>query len=161
MNRKWKSGMALVVTILSISVLFAGCHSMADQPEETTTSETLTPEGETKKYSYQNFEFELTNVKADRAETMTDDGGNAWTYTIITYYPGATLTVIQADMSDPAYSADGKAYAEWAILLDPADPTKRINSVDDMQPLTITSDMAGIFDPESSLYIFRFEPYAE
>ena len=175
MNRKLKSSMALVLAVISITVLFTGCNSTTDNPGVTNTSrmnssaspsvsqptsEASALEGETKKYDYQNLEFKLTNVKSDRTETMTDDGGNDCTYTVITYYPGSKLTVIKADMSDPAYSADGKAHSEWAILLDPADPTKRIDIIDDMQPLNITSDMGGIFDPESSLYIFKFEPYA-
>lgn len=180
MNRKLNSCMALVLTVISITILFTGCNSTTDNPKVTntssiassaspspsqntsqSTSETPVPESETKRYTYQNLEVELTNVKSDRTETMTDDGGNEWTYTVITYYPGAKLTVIKADMSDPAYSADGKAHSEWAILLDPSDPTNRIDIVDDMQRLNITSDMGGIFDPESSLYVFKFELYAE
>ena len=180
MNRKPNFCMALALTVISITALFTGCNSTTDNPGVTNTSEiaasvspfpsqntsqstskTPAPESETKKYTYQNLEVELTNVKSDRTETMTGDGGNEWTYTVITYYPGAKLTVIKADMSDPAYSADGKAHSEWAILLDPADPTKRIDIVDDMQPLNITSDMGGIFDPESSSYVFKFEPYTE
>lgn len=160
--------MAFVLAVISITVLFAGCNSTdhpnasrMDSSASQPTSETSASDGETKKYDYQNLEFELTNVKSDRTETMTDDDGNEWTYTVITYYLGAKLTVIRAGMSDPAYSADGKAHSEWAILLDTTDPTKRINIVDDLQPLNITSDMGGIFDPESSLYIFKFEPYAK
>jgi hypothetical protein len=124
-------------------------------------SETPTPKGETKRYTYQNLAIELTNVKSERTEAVLADGLDEWQYTVITYYPGATLTVIKADMSDPTYSADGQAHPEWAILLDPADPTQRIDIVDDMQPLNITSDMRGIFDPESSLYVFAFEEYSE
>jgi hypothetical protein len=169
-----------VLTVISITALFAGCRNTTDNPEKTTTlrvtpsassspsqsaspltSETPTLKGETKRYTYQNLEVELTNVKSDRTETMTDDGGNEWKYTVITYYPGAKLTVIKADMSDPAYNADGKAHPQWGVLLDPADPAKRIEITDDMQPFNITSYMGGIYNLEASLYVFKFEEYAE
>lgn len=114
------------------------------------------PTGITKSYIYGNFEIKLTNVKSDRIETMTDDGGNIWRFNVITYYPGATLTVINADMSDAAYSADGKAHPQWGIFLA---EDKRIKITGDTQPFNITSDMVGIYNLESSLYVFKFAEY--
>jgi hypothetical protein len=119
------------------------------------------PKGETKRYSYHNLEVELTNVKSDRTETMIDDGGGEWKYTVITCYPGAELTVIKADMSDPAYSADGKAHPDWGILIDPYNSANRIEITDDMQPVKLNSDMRGVYSLESHLYVFRFEIYQE
>jgi hypothetical protein len=119
--------------------------------------ETSETKGETKRYVYHNLEIELTNVKSDRTETMIDDGGSEWKYTVITCYPGAKLTIINADMSDPAYSADGKAHPNWGIMIDPYNPANRINITDGMQPLELTPDIRGIYNLESSLYVFRFE----
>lgn len=119
------------------------------------------PKGETKSYIYQGLKIELTNVKSDRTETMIDDGGNEWQYIVITYYPGAKLTVIKADMSNPAYTADGKAYPQWGILKEPDNPVNRIKITDDLQPVEITSDLRGVYNLESSLYVFKFETYSE
>lgn len=104
-------------------------------------------------YSYHNLEVELTNVKSDRTETMIDDGGSEWKYIVITCYPGAELTIINANMSDPAYSADSKAHPNWGILVDPYNSANRIEITDDMQPLELNSDMRGVYSLESHLYV--------
>jgi len=114
-------------------------------------------EGETKRYVYQNLEIELTNVLYDRTETMLDNGGGEWRYVVISCRPGAALTVVRADMSDPAYAEDGLAHPQWAILVDPADPSKSIRLTDGMEPVEITPEMRGVYNLESSLYVFRFE----
>ena len=114
-------------------------------------------EGETKRYVYQNLEIELTNVLYDRTETMLDNGGGEWRYVVISCRPGAALTVVNADMSDPAYAEDGLAHPQWAILVDPADPSKSIRLTDGMEPVEITPEMRGVYNLESSLYVFRFE----
>jgi beta-lactamase regulating signal transducer with metallopeptidase domain len=129
--------------------------------EENEPTKTLAPKGEVKKYTYQNLEIELTGVKSDRIETMLDDGGNEWKYTVITCYSGAKLTVIKADMSDPYYNEDGKAHPQWGIIEGEQEHEKRIKITDDFQPMEITSDLKGIFNLEASLYVFRFEVYSE
>lgn len=156
---------AVVLMAAGIVALAAGCsdpaghsepgNTAAAEPSASPDASPAVPAGETKRYSYQNLEVELTNVKSDRTETMTDDGGNPWTYVVITYYPGATLTVIHADMSDPAYAEDGKAHPQWGI-----DGGERIDLSNDTQLLGLTPDMAGVYNLEASLYVFRFEPYA-
>ncbi len=124
------------------------------------TSEIPSLEGETKMYKYQNLEIKMTNVRSERIETMTDDGGNEWKYTVITYYPGAKFTVVKADMSDATYTEGGNSHPQWGILLD-SDTNERIEITDDMQQLDITSDMKGIYNLEASLYVFRFEAYTK
>lgn len=64
-------------------------------------------------------------------------------------------------MSDPAYSADGKAHPQWGILIDPDNPFSRIAITDGKQPIELTPDMRGIYSLESHLYVFRFEIYQE
>ncbi len=125
------------------------------------TNEMSEPKGEIKKYVHQNLEIELTNVKSDRTETMLDDGGNEWKYIIITYYPGAKLTVIKADMSNPAYNADNKSHPQWGILKFSANSEERIKITDDLQPVEITSSFEGVYNIEASLYVFRFEEYTK
>ena len=143
-----------------------GAHAAASPaPSETGAPEatppspsgTASPEGETRRYAYLNLEIELTNVLSDRTETMLDDGGGVWAYTVITLSPGARLSVIRADMSAPAYAEDGLPHPQWGILLNPEDPASRIPITDDLEPLAVTPEMRGIYSLEASLYVFRFE----
>ncbi len=166
-NRKITSIITIVAIIIT-SLLATSCNNTQEEnpgsytPEEESPpiSDTDIPEGETRRYSYHNLEIELTNVRSQRTETVADDGGNKWEYTVIIYYPGAKLTVINADMSDAAYSADEKAHPQWGIQVD-SDTNDRIDIIDDMNQLDITSDMKGIFNLEASLYVFRFERYKD
>lgn len=164
MNRKHAT--AIILLVICFIALFAGCNSSSDTDSKpppspgtsTPPSETLPSQGETKRYTFQNFEFELSNVMSDRTETMRDDAGNEWKYTVITYDPSAKLTVINADMSDATYNEDGKAHPQWGILVNgDADIEERIKITDDLKPLEITPNMVGIYNLEASLYIFRFE----
>ncbi|NLF80708.1 MAG: hypothetical protein GX572_05920 [Clostridia bacterium] len=144
---------AIVMTAI-IMTLCAACGNTTP-PQEPQTPELS---GETKTYIYQDLEFEVSNIQSERTEAGIDDAGNERTYTVITYYPGARLSIIRAGMSDPAYSADGLPHPQWGVLLE---PDERIKITDDMETLDITADMAGIYHLESSMYVFRFEPYAE
>lgn len=87
---------------------------------------------------------------------MPDDTGNPWEYKVFVCYPGATATVLDADMSDPNSSEDGKAHTEWAIL---SAGDKRTNIIDGMKPINISSDVLSVFDPESSMLVLKFEIY--
>lgn len=163
MKKKVTIFLATAVVVISMAILCAGCDSSAP-PEEPQTPQTPEYVGETKTYVYQDLEFEVTNIQSEGTETGIDDGGNERTYTVITYYPGAQLTIIQAGMSDPAYNEDGLPHPQWGVLLEPdgsagLQETRKIT--EDMETLDITTDMSGIYHLESSMYVFRFEPYAE
>lgn len=113
--------------------------------------------GATRRYSHVNLEIGLTDVLSKRTETIMDDGSSPWAYTVTTFCPGATLTVIDADMSDPAYSADGLAHPQRDTLLNPEDPKSRTAITDDLGPLGVTPRDAGLYSLEASLNVFRFE----
>lgn len=163
MGKKQPAFLAIAAAVIGMVLWCAGCGNTMP-PEEPQTPEEQEFVGETKTYVYQELEFEVTNIQSEGTETGIDDGGNERTYTVITYYPGAQLSIIQAGMSDPTYSADGLPHPQWGVLWEPdgsvgLQETQKIT--DDMETLEITADMVGIYHLESSMYVFRFEPYAE
>ncbi len=145
----------------ALACLAAGCAEKKEGAAQTPPAESAAPVGETRTYEYGGFKFQLSGVASERTESMTDDGGGKWTYTVISHYPGAVLTVLEADMSDPAYSADGKPHPNWGLYVwDGASGEERIKITDDTEPIEISADARGIFSLESSLFIFKFEEAA-
>jgi hypothetical protein len=143
--------------IILTASLFTGCGKVRESDNGVSSSEKAASQGETKTYSYHNFKFEFTNVASERTETITDDGGGEWTYTVITYYPGAVMTVINADMTDPAYSEDRKAHPQWGIYSVEGESEERLEITDDTNQVDIIPDVKGIYNLEASLFIFKFE----
>jgi hypothetical protein len=127
---------------ITMVMLLVGCNNSSN--------------GETKTFNFDGLKLEVTNVYEVRTESMKDDGGNPWEYSVFVYYPGARVTVLAADMSDVNFNADGKSHANWGVLLD-SDARKEI--VDDMKSFDLTSDMLGIYSLESNLYVLKFEMY--
>ena len=75
-----------------------------------------------------------------------------WKYDIYVVYPGAIAKVLNADIFIDEET--NLPHADWAFLtLD----DERIDIMDDTEPLEITEDILGVFDPESSVYVLGFE----
>ena len=86
------------------------------------------------------------------------DGSWEMEYSVFTCYPGAVITVLNADMDDPEYAEDQKPHPQRAI--DTASGTP-INIVDEMEPIAVTPDYLGLYNKESSVYVLRFEVCVE
>lgn len=112
--------------------------------------------GSTEDFSYGNLRLTVSNVLEKRTDSVFD-GMEDWEYEVYAVAPGAVVTVVEADMADDA--ADGLPHADWAFLLDPDDPVgdRRLDIVEGMEPVEITPEVSGVFDPESSLYVLQFE----
>jgi hypothetical protein len=141
-NSHQKLRTMMIHMAITMVMLLVGCNNSSN--------------GETKTFNFDGLKLEVTNVYEVRTESMKDDGGNPWEYSVFVYYPGARVTVLAADMSDVNFSADGKSHANWGVLLD-SDARKEI--VDDMKSFDLTSDMLGIYSLESNLYVLKFEMY--
>lgn len=113
-----------------------------------------TQSGKTETFIYAGLRLEVTNVQDTRVQSMVDDGGNPWEYKVFICYPGARATILDADMSDASFSADGKPHANWGINLV---SDERMKIVDEMDSFEIETDILGIYNLESSLYVLRFE----
>lgn len=111
--------------------------------------------GTTEAFSYGDLSLSVSNVLEKRTDSVFD-GMEDREYEVYVVAPGAVVTVLEADM----YDADGQSCADWALLLDPEDPYReggRLYIVDGMEPVEITPEAAGIYDPESGLYVLGFE----
>lgn len=133
------------------SLLFPGIALLAvfafwaafDSPKEV--------RGETELFEYGGLKIEITNVREIWQDFSRDGGPELWEYPVYTVYPGATATVLEADMKD---GSDGVLVADWAFARNGED--WRLDIVDGMEPLEIVPDVVGVFDPESSVYVLRF-----
>lgn len=110
--------------------------------------------GETETFKYGDLKLEITNVQDISIEKVVDDGGTPWEYKVFTCYPNAKVVILEADMSDPNFNADGKQHAKWGIELA---SDERIKITDGMEPFDVTRDIIGIYNLEASLYILKFE----
>lgn len=110
--------------------------------------------GRTEVFEYNGLKLEVTGIQDIKTGTQKIDSGDSVEYNIYVCYSEATVSVLNADMSDAALSADGKAHPNWAVLLKSGE---RMDIVDDMEPLVITSDIESVFSPESSVIVLGFE----
>lgn len=118
--------------------------------------------GEAKRFTYKGLEIEVTGVRNDRNETYQDDGGSEVELIVISYLPGAKLTIIKPDMTDASFSADGKPHAQWGIDYQSKQASgEKYRITDETGVLDITSDMLGIYNLEASLYLIKFEAYTQ
>lgn len=131
-------------------------------PEGPVTEEPVQPEepartGTTETFSYGDLCLTVTNVLEKKTDSVFD-GMEDCEYEVYVVAPGAVVTVLAADMMDDA--VDGLPHADWAFLLDPEDPYREgghLDIVDGMEPVEITSNISGVYDPESSLNVLCFE----
>lgn len=106
-------------------------------------------------FSYNGLEVEVSNVHETRKETIRyADESWEMEYSIFSCYPGAVVTVLNTDMSDPAYAGDKQPHPQWGFDTASGNP---INIVDGMEPVEVTSDILGIYNKEASVYVLRFE----
>jgi hypothetical protein len=149
-----------LICILLTAALLVITASCAANQGAASPSALPEPTGETRRFTYQGLEIEVTEVVGDRNETYQDDGGADVDLLVITYLTGAKLTIINPDMSDPAFAADGNPHATWGIDYASRQQEERFRITDDTPELDITEDMLGIYNLEASLYIIAFEAYS-
>jgi len=172
--------MSVVKQVLRSSAVFAaaflllvlaGCktasptNSSDSSAKSTSSASTSAPsssspqEGTTETFNYHHgLKLEVTNVR-EIQQGSSYDGMETWTYDIYVVYPGATVTVLNAGMSDPNYSEDGQPHAQYGFLISQDDPEKNIKLVDGMDPVEITPDLTGIYSLEASVYVLEFKMY--
>lgn len=161
LKKMWVFGMLTVLMLLFLTACQTAGDS-ADTPDEPGISAAGDPAqlpaqtGTTETFSYGDLRLTVTNVLEKRTDSVFD-GMEDCEYEVYVVAPGAMVTILEADMMDD--TVDGLPHADWAFLLDPADPNGdgRLDIVDDMAPVEITPEVLGIFDPESSLYVLEFQ----
>lgn len=114
-----------------------------------------TPQGTTETFTYGNLVIEISNVYAVRTESKLAEGIQPYEETIYTCHPGATLTVVNADMSDPTYTEDHKAHAQWGLY--DIETDKRTNLTNEMEPIVLDENADGVLHYEGSIFLLAFE----
>ncbi len=162
LKKMWVFGMLTVLMLLFLTACQTAGDS-ADTPDEPGISAAGDPvqlpaqTGTTETFSYGDLRLTVTNVLEKRIDCVFDGMENC-EYEVYVVAPGAVATVLDADMMGD--TVDGQPHADWAFLLDPAAPNReggRLDIVDGMEPVEITLDILGVYDPESSLYVLQFQ----
>ena len=112
--------------------------------------ESYASEGKAELFKYGDLELEVTNVINKKKQTASD-GFETWEYDVYVLSKGARVFVNNADMF---YDDNKKVHPNWAFN---TENEERINIVSGMKPIEITSDVKGVYDPESSVYVLMFE----
>ena len=152
------SGSAAKSTFSSASASASSSSKQLSPASSSAPTSSSSQEGTTEIFSFYGLKVEVTNVR-EIQQGSGYDGMETWTYDIYVVYPGATVTVLNAGMSDPNYSEDGQPHAQYGFLISQDDPEKNIKLVDGMDPVEITPDLTGIYSLEASVYVLEFKMY--
>ncbi|MDR2686600.1 MAG: hypothetical protein LBB75_02520 [Oscillospiraceae bacterium] len=167
----------LTSALLAVGLLLAlaGCGSTAPDPGTTTSFDPSTAAGtestpaaqslgEKKRFRLGNLSLVITNVAKVETQAVPYDFDDGATSDILVYtlLPGAQLIVESAGMLDGAFTEDGLPKAHWFVYSDLPDEEAGegdtyIPIVDDMPPLTITSDMKSVFTGGGSVLVFKMQ----
>lgn len=121
------------------------------EQEQENASIASSQEGVTKTFQYDGLELEVSNVKEIKQGSLWD-GMETWSYDIYVVYPGATVTILQAD---PFIDAENcLPHADWAFLTASGD---RMDILDDMETLSVPQEGLSVYDPESSMVILEMK----
>ena len=112
------------------------------------------PDAQTRIFKRDGLELEVSGVRAVRQMNMVAEGVALHEYAVFVCDPNATITVRNADMSDPAYSEDGLSHPNWGLLYE--DDT-RVRITEEMGTVPVTSDLQCVYHLEASLSVLDFE----
>ena len=127
---------------------------------QTPSNTVSTPEekpltGTVETFTRGNLVLEVSNVCEVRTESKLAEGIEPYEETIFTCCPGATLTVVNADMSDPAYTEDHQAHPQWGLY--DVETDARTKLTDETAPIVLDETTDAVFHLEASLFLLVFE----
>ena len=108
---------------------------------------------ETRSFTRRGFRIEVTGVLSVRRMSMLAEGVELHEYIALSCVPGAEITILDADMSDPAYSYDKKAHPNWGLYY--TGETERTCITDETKTVTVTPELEGVYNLEASLFVFK------
>lgn len=108
---------------------------------------------ETRSFTRLGFQMEVTGVLSVRRMNMLAEGVELHEYVELSCVPGAEITILNADMSDPAYSYDKKPHANWGLYY--TGETEQTRITDETDTVPVTPDLEGVYDLEASLFVFK------
>ena len=142
--RRYRSLLFPGIALLAVFAFWAAF----DPPEEA--------RGETRVFEYGGLKIEITNVREVGQDFCNDGGPELWEYPVYTVYPGAEATVLEADMLE---AGGGPASPQWFFYLEPEN--RRLDVVDGMEPVELTSEVMGMVDGDGGAWLVRFEVWEE
>ena len=107
---------------------------------------------ETRSFTRRGFRMEVTGVLSVRRMNVLAEGVELHEYVELSCVPGAEITILNADMSDPAYSYDKKAHPNWGLYY--TGETERTSITDETKTVPVTPDLEGVYNLEASLFVF-------
>lgn len=108
---------------------------------------------ETRSFTRLGFQMEVTGVLSVRRMSMLAEGVVLHEYVGLSCVPGAEITILDADMSDPAYSRDKKAHPNWGLYY--TGETEQTRITDETGTVLVTPDLEGVYNLEASLFVFE------
>ena len=151
-KRKWVIAVAGLLVIAGVAALFLTAGIKQEQPK-----------GESKRFQYKDLILEITNVASEEIRTTLDHGTDPYDYTVYTLYPGAWLSVINADMYDGSVTETGLPHGKYYVYDSSKGRGEEIDEyiwiTDDMPPLELTPNMTHV--GSEMLTVLRFEMYDE
>lgn len=161
--------LAVIILFFVLLLLMAGCSDVnkpasfnTNTPNTESSSSIInseasesSPVGTEETFTRGNLVLEITNVCEVRTVTKLAEGTEPYEETIYTCYPGATLSVVNADMSDPTYTEDKKAHPQWGLY--DIETDSRTELTDGMEPIILNETTDAVFNLEVSLFVLVFE----
>lgn len=108
--------------------------------------------GETALFEYGGLKIEITNVREVGQDFCNDGGPELWEYPVYTVYPGASATVLEADMLP---QSGGGPLPQWFFYLESGN--ERLDVADSMEPVELTPEVEGIVGGDGGVWLARFE----
>lgn len=133
-----------------------------EAPEENSPSEeTVSPEGSpapqgtTEVFTFQGLKLEVTNVCGTRTESVLLEGIEPHEYPVFTCWPGAVIRVLDAGLTDPAWSPEGKTHPQWGLYYYGEEARTRITA--DTGEVPVAPNLSGVYHLESSTSVLKVE----
>ena len=109
--------------------------------------------GQTRRFGVHDLRVEITNVLSTHKTNILAEGVELHEYVVVSCTPESQITVLDAGMSDPTYTEDGKPHPQWGLYY--ANETERTRITDEAATISVTSDLEGIYNLEASLFVIQ------
>ena len=129
-------------------------NSLMEASKESMVSASQQSEsGQTRRFGVQDLRVEITNVLSTHKTCMLAEGVELHEYVVVFCTPESKITVLDAGMSDPTYTEDGKPHPQWGLYY--TDEAERTRITDETATISVTSDLEGIYNLEASLFVIQ------
>lgn len=111
--------------------------------------------GRTETFTFGKLKVEVSHALAVRKVERLAEGIQPYEETVFTCTPGATLTVLDPDLDDPAYTEDHAAHPNWGLYDFETDV--RVELTGAMEAIALDETTDCLFDLESGIALLSFE----